>query len=171
VSIAIRSIKVSQSFQITNTCGSAVAAGASCSISAVFQALSSGRKTGLITIVDSSSTKPQLIELNGSATVVKVLPGSLSFGNQKVGSRSKPQTVTATNEGKTSTTYSVNIGGAESRDFSETDNCAGISIPPGGSCKVNVTFDPTTMGPRSAKLNITLQGVNPAPVVLTGTGD
>jgi hypothetical protein len=65
VPLLISSIKQSgaAAFQTRTTCGSSVAAGASCEISVRFQPKGSGPYKGLITLVDSASSKPQFIEL------------------------------------------------------------------------------------------------------------
>jgi hypothetical protein len=139
----------------------------------VFQPRSAGLHAGLVTIIDSASSKPQIVELSGSGTVVKVSPTSLNFGNQKVGTKSTPQTVTATNKGSAPITYdTISIGGSDKDAFSEINNCAGRSIPPGGSCQVKVTFHPAKTGDLSAALFINPSAqVSPNPVTLTGTGD
>jgi hypothetical protein len=171
--VAISSMQISGSFQIRNTCGSSVAPGENCSISAVFEPISEGNQIGLLTITDTASSKPQFVELDGSATVVKISPTSLNFGDQKVGTKSKPQRVIATNKGSASITYkSIRVGGNDFKDFSEADDCTGVSIPPGGNCMVSVTFDPTKSGSRSATLQLTLEtgGLSPTPVTLTGVG-
>jgi hypothetical protein len=173
-SLSIASIKVSGPFQISNNCGGSVAPGAKCSITSVFEPKRMGTYAGLITISDSASTKPQFIELSGTATAVKVAPTILKFGNQKVGTMSAPQSVTATNEGSSAITFSsVGVGGANWKDFSETDNCTGQAIQPGASCTATVTFNPIKTGARNAALyfNLPTGSVSPAPPVLTGTGD
>jgi FG-GAP-like repeat/Abnormal spindle-like microcephaly-assoc'd, ASPM-SPD-2-Hydin len=171
-SLSISSIKASGQFQINNTCGSSVAAGGSCAIAAVFRPRSEGTHTGLIELVDSASSKPQFIELSGQATVVKLSATSLNYGSQKVGTKSPPQVLTATNEGSVALTFSlVSITGKNAKDFSQTNNCLSGQIPPGGKCAVTVTFSPTKTGARTGTLYIDVQGgVSPRPVVLTGTG-
>jgi hypothetical protein len=145
-----------------------LAAGASCTISAVFEPKVAGAFKGLVTLVDSASSKPQIIELSGRATAVKLSAASLNFGDQKVGTKSKPQVVTATNEGSTPITFSsINILG----DFSETNSCLRGNIAAGGSCSVEVTFAPTKTGARTGTLYLNVQGsVSPRPVTLVGTG-
>ncbi len=109
----------------------------------------------------------------GTATVIKTSPGSVNFGAQRVGTKSKPQVVTATNEGSTAVQFSyVSVGGHDLNDFSETNNCTAQTIQPGGSCTASVIFDPTKTGSRSAGLYFVLPigGVSPAPVNLSGTG-
>lgn len=64
----INSIEESGSaFQMRETCGASLPAGASCGISILFRPKHSGAYTGLITLVDSASSKPQFIELSGSS--------------------------------------------------------------------------------------------------------
>ncbi len=110
--LSISSLKSSGEFQIASTCGNSVPAGASCTISAVFEPKSAGTQTGLVTLVDSASAEPQVIELSGRGTIAKVLPVSLKFGSQKVGSKSAPEAVALTNEGSTSMSFeSIAVGG------------------------------------------------------------
>jgi len=66
--LRIASMKASAEFGVTSTCGASVAAGAKCSISVTFSPTQKGAKQGTITIIDSASTKPQVIELLGSGT-------------------------------------------------------------------------------------------------------
>lgn len=171
--LSISSIKTSGAFQVTgNTCGSSVAAGARCTLSAAFQPTTPGTFTGVIKLVDSASTRPQFVELLGYATAIQALPESLNFGSQEVGSRSAPQVVTVTNEGGAQVEFSsIYVGGVDKKDFSQNTDCTGIFLQPGASCQIKVIFDPTATGARSAALYLTVQGgVSPTPVVLSGTG-
>ncbi len=172
-SLSISSIKVSGEFKESTTCGKSLAAGAQCTISALFQPTTLGALTGLVTLIDSASSKAQYIELLGAGTAIKLSASSLNFGSQKVGTKSQSQIVTATNEGSTAVRFtSVYIGGADTRDFLEANTCTTQSIQPGASCTATVTFDPTKTGARSASLYLRVksQGDSPQPVALTGTG-
>jgi len=175
VALSISSVKESgAAFQMSDNCGSSVAAGATCKIDVEYKPKKAGTQTGLITIVDSASSKPQFVELTGSATAVKISPTSLTFAAQKVGTKSTPQTVTATNEGKTSVTFSsVAVGGKDAGEFSVSGNCTGGAIAPGASCVASVTFGPTQDGVANATLyfNLPTGSISPAPVPLSGTGD
>jgi len=64
----IASMKASAEFAVTSTCGSSVAAGANCTISVTFSPTKKGFQQGTVTIIDSASTKPQVIELLGTGT-------------------------------------------------------------------------------------------------------
>jgi len=96
-------------------------------------------------------------------------PSSLDFGNQKVGTKSPPQTVTAINDGSSTLTIK-GIGVAGDKDFTQTNDC-GTSIPVGGRCKIKIVFQPRTGGSRSADLVVRYQGLgSPQTVSLTGVG-
>jgi hypothetical protein len=98
-------------------------------------------------------------------------PASLGFGNQKVGTKSKPQEVTALNDGASPLSIeAVNIAGKNPNDFSQSNNCP-TSLPVGSKCKITVVFEPTAGGPREATLQVNYKGVgSPQTVALKGTG-
>ncbi len=66
--LRLASMKASAEFGVASTCGSSVPAGAKCTISATFSPTKKGAVQGTISIVDSASTKPQVIELLGTGT-------------------------------------------------------------------------------------------------------
>jgi FG-GAP-like repeat/Cep192 domain 4/Abnormal spindle-like microcephaly-assoc'd, ASPM-SPD-2-Hydin len=171
--LSISSIRVNGPFQLdsSTTCGSSVAAGGNCTLSAVFTPTATGSKTGLLAVSDSASTKLQIIELQGVGTVVSLSPAQLSFPPQKVGTKSNPQTVTITNTSSTAITFSgAKITGVNWKDFSETNTC-GSQIGPGANCTVSVTFTPSQTGTRSAVLGLKDSGGgSPQTVPLSGTG-
>jgi hypothetical protein len=66
--LKMSSMKASAQFGVSSTCGSSVAAGANCTISVTFSPKTQGAKSGTVTINDSASSKPQVIELSGTGT-------------------------------------------------------------------------------------------------------
>jgi hypothetical protein len=66
--LKISKIGASDQFGMTSTCGSTVATGANCTISVTFSPKSKGLKLGTVTIDDSASSKPMVIELSGTGT-------------------------------------------------------------------------------------------------------
>lgn len=64
--LKIQSVKASAEFAVKSTCGSRVAAGEQCTISATFSPTRKGAVQGTITIIDNASSKPQVIELLGT---------------------------------------------------------------------------------------------------------
>jgi hypothetical protein len=66
--LKISSMKASAQFGVSSTCGASVAGGANCTISVTFSPKTQGVKSGTVTINDSASSKPQVIELSGTGT-------------------------------------------------------------------------------------------------------
>lgn len=169
--LTISSMKTSGEFKTASTCGNSVASGASCKISVTFETATAGSHQGLITLNDSASSKPQVIELYGVGTALTLSPANLNFGSVKVGSKSSPQPFTVTNVSD----YAVNIssitlGGRDPRDFSETDNCV-PKLAANSTCTVNVTFAPTTTGTLTGQAYpVAPGGTQPGNVALTGKG-
>ena len=64
-SLTITSITIRGEFGATSTCGKAVAAKASCTISVTFSPKGAGAFSGTVQINDSASSKPQVIALSG----------------------------------------------------------------------------------------------------------
>ena len=66
--LTISAMKAAGQFGMTSTCGTSVAAGANCAISVTFSPKTQGAKSGTVSIRDSASSKPQVIELSGTGT-------------------------------------------------------------------------------------------------------
>jgi len=95
---------------------------------------------------------------------------SLDFGNQDIHTGPSPQqTVMFTNNsGIDLNVSSITITGTDQADFSQNNNC-GNFVANGNSCNVNVQFDPSTVGPKTASLDVTDDlGTNSIP--LSGVG-
>ncbi|MEV8511840.1 choice-of-anchor D domain-containing protein [Dactylosporangium sp. NPDC051484] len=165
----VGTIAVSGDFAQTNTCGSSIAAGASCTVNVTFRPTVAGSRTGSLTITASGITNTVPLSGTGVAPgpIVSANPGSLSFGGTVVGSSAATQTVTLSNTGTTAAAVS---GIAASGDFSQTNTC-GSSIAVGGSCTVTVKFTPAASGARTGSLTVTSNANNsPAVVSLSGSG-
>ena len=167
--LSISGITAGGDFSQTNTCGSSVAPGASCTIKVTFKPTTAGTRTGTVTITDNASPATQTIKLTGTGVgpVVSLTPTSLTFPAQAVGTRSSPQSVTLKNTGNMNLSItSIKASG----DFSQTNTC-GSNVAPGASCTIKVTFKPTATGTRTGAVTIT-DNASPATqtVSLKGTG-
>jgi hypothetical protein len=167
----LTSITASGDFAETNTCGSTVAAGASCAISVKFTPTATGNRTGNLTVTDSATGSPQTVGLTGtgvaSAPGVTLSSNTLTFAAQNTGSTSAAQTVTLTNSGSAALSI-TSI--AASGDFAETNTC-GSSVAAGANCAISVTFTPTAGGSRTGTLTVTdSSSTSPQTVSLVGTG-
>ena len=66
--LTISSMKATGQFGMTSTCGAKVAPQANCSFSVRFSPKTKGIQYGAVTINNSASSKPMLIELSGTGT-------------------------------------------------------------------------------------------------------
>ena len=166
----IHKIATSRNSSETNNCPSSVPPKGQCTIYVSFVPDARGKLNGTVTIKDNAANSPQAVPLTGVGTVVSLLPSSLNFGDQKVGTTSQPQTVTLTNLGKGAVAILlIHFNGA--LDFAQTNNC-GSSVPPGGTCTISVTFTPKYKKLRIATLDVSDNGGGgPQKVALSGTGD
>jgi hypothetical protein len=159
-------------FHMRTTCKGTIPSGGNCTITATFTPQAKDGATGAVTLHDSASSKPQVVELIGTGTVVKLVPRQLVFAPQKNGTTSRPQHVRLTNTGSVSLDISsIYINGNDYKDFSESNNCP-ASLTAGSSCTINVVFAPRKKGPLSDFIQITdTGGGSPQIVPLSGTGD
>jgi Abnormal spindle-like microcephaly-assoc'd, ASPM-SPD-2-Hydin len=158
----------------TNTCGTSIAAGATCTITVKFTPKASGSSAGSVTITDSASNSPQTITLTGLGELpVSVAPLTLAFGTEKVGSTTAAKTVTVTNNQKTTLTItSIALAGTDPGDYAISANTCGSSLAAAAKCTVSVTFKPKVTGSRPAALDFTDSATtSPQKVTLSGTGD
>lgn len=173
-SLTIASVSVQGQYRLSGgtTCGTSLAPGASCAISVVFRPQTAGIKKGTVSIFDNASSKPQIVELTGAGTVVSLSPAQLSFPNQRVGTKSTPQVITVTNQGRgTVAINSVTLNGSDWRDFPIMSNCSGALLGPTQVCTVSVIFSPTKTGLRRAIVLINDNGGgNSQTASLSGTG-
>ena len=83
--ISISSIQTSAPFAQTNTCGTSLAGGASCTLNVTFSPSALQSYSGTMTITDNATGSPQVIGLAGNGVVpVSVMPKFLHFNNQLV---------------------------------------------------------------------------------------
>jgi hypothetical protein len=169
--LTISKIAVTGPFTQTNTCGTQVAAGGSCTFSVKFKPTTSGTLTGSVSITDNASGSPQKIALSGTGTDIQLTPTSLNFGNQPVGTKSTAKKITLSNKASVSVSVtSISITGTNKKDFAETNTC-GTTVKAGASCTITVTFTPSADGQRTADVSVDDNGGgSPQTVGLSGTG-
>ncbi len=132
-----------------------LAAGQSSSVSATFTATASGSASGKIMISSNAPDSPMIVSLSAAANAqssnLTVAPGSISFGDVKVGSEST-QTVQLKNTGSTSIKISsVTVSGSGV-------TVSGLSTPAtlaaGATASVSAVFKPASAGNASGALTI-----------------
>jgi subtilisin family serine protease len=164
--------QMSGDFAQTNTCGTSLAAGTSCSVSVTFTPLVQGPENGSL-LISGNFANPISVSLQGvgTAPVATLSASSLTFAPQIIGTASAAQTITLTNTGSaTLSISSLSLSGTGASDFSQTSNC-GSSLTASASCTINVIFTPVVRGAITASLSLGSNSIPPPPAVsLSGTG-
>jgi hypothetical protein len=164
-----------KSFLETTTCGSSLAASASCTISVKFNPQKVGALTATLSVADNATGSPQTITLNGTGTApstgITLSPTTIAFPSTGEGNTSEAVPVTVKNGGTAAVTLtSFTFTGVNPLSFIELNTC-GTSLAGGASCTVFVAFKPAKAGALSASLSVANSGTgSPQAVALTGTG-
>jgi hypothetical protein len=163
----ITSITASGDFLLTNPCSTALAPGASCTMTVTFKPTGTGARNGILTATTDGGTVS--IALSGTGTPkLSVSTTTLAFGNQMLNT-SNAQRLTVTNTGTAPLTISsMSLAGTNAGDFSQNNTCSS-SIVGGSTCTITITFKPAALGSRSATLNVSSNG-GTATTALSGTG-
>ncbi len=165
--LTITGMAMSGDYAQTNTCGGSVSAGAKCTISITFTPATGGQRNGSLTITDNAADSPQVVTLTGSGTgpAMTLIPSSLSFPATLVGTGAGYEEVLMESSGVGPVTI-TNV--AASGDFSVQNTCPSVL---GGSCPVEVGFNPTAAGTRTGTLTFTDNAHDsPQSIPLTGSG-
>jgi Ca2+-binding RTX toxin-like protein len=150
-----------------------VAPGGFCVIDVTFDPATTGPKAADVSIAHNASGSPIMVGLSGigGAPVASVSPASLAFGSVTTGTTSAPLSITVSNTGNTNLVVSgVALSGPNAGQFTIVVNACG-TVAPAGSCNIDVAFAPTTVGAKSAQVDITHNAAgSPSSVTLSGTG-
>jgi Protein of unknown function (DUF3443)/Cep192 domain 4 len=144
------------------TCSTAnqVVAGGTCTVTLTFTPSTMGMESASLGFADNAKPSTQTVPLTGTGTapapVVSLSTLSLAFGPVAMGTTSQPMTVTLTNIGNATLTFSsdASISGTNSADFSIMQSSCVIASPvtANSTCTVQITFTPSTSGMESATL-------------------
>jgi hypothetical protein len=161
--------------QTATTCGTTVAAGASCTISIAFKPAAVGALTASLHIADNASGSPQAVALSGTGTAppltVSLTPTSLVFPNTVLAASSQAQSVILKNTGTaTVTLHSITITGTNATSFYQLNTC-GATLASAASCTIFAVFKPTAAAALTAAISVsdTATGT-PQTVAMSGTG-
>ncbi|MFZ0478299.1 MAG: choice-of-anchor D domain-containing protein [Terriglobales bacterium] len=101
-------------------------------------------------------------------STITLTPAALSFGSQAIDIHSAAKVVTVKNAGSATVDISsITASGA----FAVSANTCGATLAPGKTCKVSVTFTPTSLGSETGLLSVNDSAYNsPQTAALSGTG-
>jgi hypothetical protein len=162
--------------QSGGTCGTSLAAKASCTILVTFTPSLLGAESATLSVTNNAQPPYNALTSTLSGTGIgqaTVSPTSIAYGKQKVGTTSGAHKVTLKNNLSVALTISgFSFAGADQGDFNVSTTTCGASLGAKSTCTVSVVFKPTATGTRTATLNVN-DGANNSPqtVSLTGTGD
>jgi len=159
------------------TCGTTLAAAASCTVSVEFKPAATGTLTASLSIADNATGTPQTVALTGTGAAaptftVSLSPTALTFASTTVGSTTAAQLVTIKNTGTgTVTLTSETITGTNATSFLKSATTCGTTLAAAASCTVSVEFKPAAAGALTASLSVADNATGtPQTVALAGTG-
>ena len=157
--------------------GKVLAANGLCKVRVAFDPSATGNRTGSATVTSNAPDATIALGGTGIQTELTRAPDSLAFGSQDIDDGpTPPQEVAVTNSGTEGVTISsVGLSGAGADAFAQStgngDDCvASKTLAAGQTCKVRLTFDPSTTGSKFATLTIDSNEVPDLTVSLSGFG-
>ena len=147
-------------FTCTTTCatGSPYSTGQSCTITATFAPTFLGPQSASIFICDNATGSPRTITLTGEGVPpppLQITPSQHDFGGVLVGARSAVQRFRLTNPSSGPQPISRI---ATTTAFRLAANTCPAELPGGGSCDVDVVFEPAAAGTFAGSLDVELGG-------------
>ncbi len=129
--------------------------------------VTAGGNTQTLTVTQAAGTGS-----GGNTGALQVSVSTLSFASQFVGQNSTVQKILVSNSGNANVVLgAVGFSGSAAADFTQSGSCTnGLSLSPGTSCYLNVSFDPTSTGSRAATLSVGVSGGSSVTVSVAGTG-
>ncbi len=172
--LTIGSIAVNGPFTQSNTCGSSLPNGQTCTVSVSYKPTGTGLQTGSVQIqTNGYFVSLETVTLQGTGTTIAVSGSPVSFGKQLTGTTSAARKVTITNRGKAGINMGV-ITLTETTDFAIASNtcpASGGVLAAHANCAVGLTFTPQSTGAKQGVLEIAdSDAAAPQTVDLSGTG-
>jgi hypothetical protein len=134
-------------FAQTNTCGTTVAAGATCTISVTFDPTASENANAQL-LITATNGSVLGFQMTGTGNIpISLNPRNVTFPTTLIGTTSAGKTNTFTNKSGVNIFFTnLALEGANQSDFSFTTTCPinnGVALAPGASCTSTVFFKPT----------------------------
>jgi hypothetical protein len=152
-----------------NCAGTTVAKNASCQLNVSFTPTETGSRSGTMAINANVAGGELLVPLTGTGLAtgnLTLLPTSLSFGTQQVGTTSAAQTLNLQNVGGSPVSLS---GIVVTAPFVKANDTCGGSLAAGSACAVAVDFAPTQAGSATGSFTVT-DSLGTQSAALSGTG-
>ncbi|HXR96589.1 MAG TPA: MBG domain-containing protein [Terriglobales bacterium] len=124
-----------------------VDANGSASMTVNYSPTAEGAAAAYVVLTDDAFDEPQVVYLNGIGgfPTVGFNPSPVTITAVTNHSAQQALVVTNTDSADALSISAVNLASA-SGYFTQTNNCANVVLAPGGTCSVNLTFSPTSVG-------------------------
>ena len=145
-----------------------LAPGGSCLVTIVFGPTVPGVRLGTLVVDTAAGTSTVLLSGTGVTPTATLTPVTLMFADQRLDTASTVQTATLTSTGLVALhVLAVTVSG----DYALSKPGCPATLAPGGSCALDVTFQPLGNGARGGILTVTTDaGVLTSSLTGTGTG-
>jgi mono/diheme cytochrome c family protein len=147
--------------------GAAIAAGGSCTVQASFKPTAAGARAASLTITHNAAGGSSSVALSGTGNstpqaTIALSAASVNFGTLLTGSPSTVSTVTVSNSGQATLTFSsIALGGANAGIITLGGSCAvATPVAAGASCTVTLQALPVTAGAFTASLTLASNASN-----------
>ena len=154
VNLAINSITATAPFTIASkTCGTSLAANATCNVLVKVTPNAAGANTGNLNIVTDAlreSTKTVALSVTGTTSSYSISTTTLDFGTVEYGQESATKTITVTNTGSLPITFSAPTISAPYKIKSNTCN----TLQVGAKCTIGVAVTADRVGTIAGTINI-----------------
>ena len=156
-------------FLVSSACEAELQPDESCQLTVTFKPTTSGPRTAMLSLTPRG-VDPLTISLSGAGGVAQltfVPPNELALGPTRLGATSQAKGVAVKNTGQ----LDVSITDvATSADFHQTSHCT-VTLKPGETCQIEVTFSPTSAGAHTGQLTVTSDASSaPLELPLSGAG-
>ena len=167
----IAAVSNGNTFTQTNTCTTALAPNASCTIMVGFTPTANISFTGNLAVQTNATPAQQNVALTGigslgPAPVATFAPASLTFPNTQVGTTSAAMNVSLTNTGSAALTLATS---ATTGDFGLVGTTCGSTVAVNASCTFTINFGPSATGARTGTFVLNTNA-GAQTVMLSGSG-
>jgi len=155
---------------VDNECAGPLASRSTCTIQVVFKPTTAGPRVATLTVTDdaASSTPATVALFGGERGAMLSITGPPNLGWVWVGRAGTASTYTITNTGQTAT-GSLTVTGSDPEFAVGRDLCSSVSLAPGKTCTLDVTFVPTSEGDKVAMLGVSSGGTPLGALQVRGT--
>ena len=173
--VTLGTISASSDYAIVNnTCGTTLAASATCTFGITFDPVFVGAIEGSAAVAYTGNNSPQLVDLTGTSEAdLTVAPSKETFSAQAVGTTSAAKAIKITNNSASAVTLSsvVPTGDFQIQLSGTTCSLTGGTLAAGKNCTIEIQFAPTVSGSIVGALTVTnTASPNPLLIALAGYG-